>query len=58
MELLIGVIVLGIIGGGLLWWQTKNRRYLIIYTVILFLIILLPWILLFLAFASDAEFKD
>ncbi len=58
MELLIGVIVLGIIGGGLLWWQTKNRRYLVIYTVILFLIILLPWILLFLAFASDAEFKD
>ena len=58
MEFLIGVIVLGIAGGGLLWWQTKNRRYLMIYTVILFLIILLPWILLFLAFASDAEFKD
>jgi drug/metabolite transporter superfamily protein YnfA len=58
MQFILGFLLIGIIGGVLIWLKTKRRKYVILFSIVMVLIVLLPWILLFLASASEAEFKD
>ncbi|WP_226294233.1 hypothetical protein [Aquimarina algicola] len=56
MEYIIGLLVVGVLGGLLVWRITKKRKYVILFSILILLMLLLPWILLLLAFSSGAEF--
>jgi len=56
MEYIIGFLIISIVGGILIWKMTKKIKYVIIFLLIMLLILLLPWIFLFFAFESGAEF--
>ncbi|WP_271766153.1 hypothetical protein [Aquimarina algiphila] len=58
MEYIIGFLMIGILGGLLIYKITKRKKYVIIFSIIILLMFLLPWILLFLAFSTGAEFPD
>lgn len=58
MEYILGLLILAIVGGVLIWLKTKRTKYVVIYSLVILLLLLLPWVLLLLAFATGADFKD
>lgn len=58
MIYLLLILTIGVLVGTLIWFKTKKPKYVLIYAAIVMLLLLLPWILLVLAFAADAEFPD
>ena len=58
MSYIIGFLIIGICGGVFLWLKTKRIKYVVIFSIIILLMLLLPFILLWLAFAFGADLPD
>ena len=54
----IGFLIIGVVGGLLLWMRTKRIKYVIIFSIFILLMLILPFILLWLAFAFGADLPD
>ncbi|SHH67089.1 hypothetical protein SAMN05444481_1232 [Flavobacterium frigidimaris] len=58
MLYLEGLLIIGIMGGILIWSISKRKKMVVLFLLLILLLLILPWILLFLAYASEAEFPD